>query len=98
MLALSACNKLSDVDKDADSVPQAVATPLGQPYTRDSSGNVTVTARAGAEVVLSGKDSLKSADDTGYPILGFTWKQDATDTARSAGDQPYFKYGFFYDA
>src|SRR5689334_22868805 len=82
VLLISGCSKWSDVGNESVTIPQAMASTLGQPYTRDSSGNITTTVRAGADVVLSAKDSRKSADDTGYPLLSFKWEQLATDTAK----------------
>jgi len=79
----SACSKLSDVGKESpQAVPQAKASTLALPYTRDANGNITASARAGSDVVLSGKDSLKSPDDTGLPILDFKWEQSSTDNVK----------------
>lgn len=80
VLVIGGCSKLSDVGKQPEAVPQAKASALSQPFTRDDNGNMTLTVRAGADVVLSGKDSLKSPDDTGLPLLNFKWEQSSGDS------------------
>lgn len=80
VFTLGACSKLSDVGQQQQVEPQAKASALSQPFTRDDSGNITLTVRAGADVVLSGKDSLKSPDDTGLPLLNFKWEQSTSDS------------------
>ena len=83
LLLQAGCSKLSDVGKQPQAVPQAKASTLGLAYTRDNDGNITTTVRSGSDVVLSGKDSLKSPDDSGLPILYFKWEQSASDTAKA---------------
>ncbi|HEX2585739.1 MAG TPA: hypothetical protein VHL14_11430, partial [Steroidobacteraceae bacterium] len=79
----SGCGKFSDVGKESpQAVPQAKASTLGQAYSRDANGNITAVARAGSDVVLSGKDSLKSPDDTGLPVLDFKWEQVSSDAVK----------------
>jgi hypothetical protein len=71
MFLLAGCGGLSDVgsqDKDK-TPPQAVITVVGQPSTV-ASGKVTVQARSGGEILLSGKDSV----ETVLPILTFDWQ------------------------
>ena len=67
-LWLGACG-LSDTGHQTAHAPQAVATVIGQSFTRDSSGTVSTTVRSQSEVFLSGKDS--EAGDK--PILSFQW-------------------------
>lgn len=77
-LGLTACGGLSDVgqQENADTPPQAVVTVIGQPSTV-SGDKVTVMARSGAELLLSGKDSKEFV----VPILEFKW-QPLNDEAR----------------
>jgi hypothetical protein len=75
VLTLAACNKISQVGQLPESVPTAKAATVGQEYTTDSSGVLHTTVRAGADVVLSGGDSLSNASDTGIPVISWTWTQ-----------------------
>ena len=75
LAALSACSKYSHVGYQSEPAPHAVAVTIGEPFTNDSSGNLQATVRAGGEVVLSGKDSEKGANDTGVPLINFKWEQ-----------------------
>ncbi|HTE41101.1 MAG TPA: hypothetical protein VK629_09730, partial [Steroidobacteraceae bacterium] len=72
--ALVACDG-GGYDESDEPEPRAVATAIGQEFSTDSSGMMRTTTRAGAEIVLSGKDSSKGADDRGLPIIQFRWKQ-----------------------
>src|SRR5712671_68015 len=74
---LTACG-LSDVGNQEEPAPKAVATALAQPFTIDSTGTMNTTVRAGADVILSGKESQKGADDTGVPLINFVWAQVPT--------------------
>ncbi|HEY6642854.1 hypothetical protein [Povalibacter sp.] len=67
----SACGGLSDVgdQERADTPPDAVVTVIGQPSTL-SGQTITVKARAGSELLLSGKDSK----ETILPIVTFDWQ------------------------
>lgn len=75
MVMLAACNKISQVGQLPQGTPTASAATIGQSYTTDSSGVMHTTVRAGADVVLTGVDSLSNADDTGVPIISWTWTQ-----------------------
>jgi hypothetical protein len=68
LIALSGCGGSPGDDSSAE--PSAVATVIGQRFTKQASGNSAVTVRSGAEVTLTGKDS----DDIDGPILRFDWK------------------------
>ncbi|HEY4366082.1 MAG TPA: hypothetical protein VGN07_02525 [Steroidobacteraceae bacterium] len=70
-LLLAACGGLSDVGSQdkSQTPPDAVVTVLGQPSTV-SAGKVTLHARSGSELLLSGKDSV----ETTLPILTFDWQ------------------------
>lgn len=71
-LLLAGCGGLSDVgEQEKDKTPpQVVITVIGHPATT-SNGKVIVQARAGGEVLLSGKDSI----ETILPILTFDWQR-----------------------
>jgi mono/diheme cytochrome c family protein len=73
-LGLAACDQ-SGYDAEDEPTPIAVATTLGQAFTTDANGVMSTTVRAGAEVVLSGKESGKGAADTGVPLIKFEWTQ-----------------------
>lgn len=75
LVIVSSCSKLSHVGDQSEPTPHAVATTIGESYTRDGSGNLQATVRAGSEVVLTGKDSEKGDDDTGVPLVNFKWEQ-----------------------
>ncbi|HMN43931.1 MAG TPA: hypothetical protein PKE27_05135 [Povalibacter sp.] len=70
-ICLAACSGLSDVgnQESSDTPPDAIVTVIGQPSTR-SGETVTVKARAGSELLLSGKDSR----ETILPIVSFDWQ------------------------
>lgn len=60
----------SDVDDQPDTPPVAKAVVVGNAFQTDGDTDaITTTARAGSEVVLTGKESI-TLDD---PILSFTW-------------------------
>jgi hypothetical protein len=95
VLALSACNKLSQVGRLPQGTPMAAAATVGQPYTTDSSGVMHTTVRAGADVVLSGANSQNGADDTGVPIISWYWQQlnpgaNAVDLIKRSNDTSSF--------
>jgi hypothetical protein len=75
VLALAACSKLSQVGNLPQATVKAAAATVGQPYTTDSSGVMHTTVRAGADVVLTGVDSETMPDDTGVPVIAWTWSQ-----------------------
>lgn len=64
----------SDVGDQEEPQPEAIAVVIGQPFTSNASG-VQTKVRAGAEVMLSGKESRKGEDDAGLPIISFDWEQ-----------------------
>jgi hypothetical protein len=70
-LASSACSKWSSVGSLPDSPPTAVAGTIGEPFTADGSGDIHATVRAGANVVLSGSDSVRGTT----AILDWKWEQ-----------------------
>lgn len=75
LLPLMSCSKLSDVGEQDEPTPKAVATSIGQPFTLDSNGVMNTTVRAGSEVLLTGKESEKGANDSGVPLINFNWAQ-----------------------
>jgi hypothetical protein len=64
----------SKVGEQREPQPEAVAVVVGQSFSSTATG-VQTKVRAGAEVVLSGKESRKGDDDTGVPIIRFEWRQ-----------------------
>lgn len=70
-ICLAACSGLSDVgnQESSDTPPDAMITVIGQPSTRTGE-TLTVKARAGSELLLSGKDSR----ETILPIVSFDWQ------------------------
>lgn len=79
VLLLAGCDQLSSVGNLEEPAPRAVATSIGEAFEADSSGNMTMTVRAGSDVVISGKESRKGADDEGVPLIAFQWQQDSSD-------------------
>ncbi len=77
--ALSACNS-SSAGKLTEPMPTAVVMTIGQPFVVVGTGGLTTTVRAGADVVLTAKNSYKGANDTGVPIIDFAWKRIDTGT------------------
>ena len=71
VLSLAACGGLSDVgeQENADTPPDAVVTVIGHASTMNGQ-TLTVKARAGGELLLSGKDSR----ETILPIVSFEWQ------------------------
>ncbi|HET9268031.1 MAG TPA: hypothetical protein VFO31_07690, partial [Vicinamibacterales bacterium] len=65
---LTGCSGSSDVGDQKAPPPVAWAKALNQPFT-GADGDITVTARAGSEVFLTGKDS----DGGELPVLDWTW-------------------------
>lgn len=55
--------------------PQAVVTPIGHKATQ-SNGTATITVRSGADVLLSGKDTVTGA----AALTSFAWSQNSADT------------------
>jgi hypothetical protein len=79
VLALGGCDQLSSVGTLKEPAPRAIATSIGEQFQADDNGDMTLTVRAGAEVVISGKESRKGDDDQGVPLIAFDWQQDAGD-------------------
>ncbi len=75
VLMLAGCSKISQVGRLPEGTPTAVAATVGQAYTTDGSGVMHTTVRAGADVVLTGVDSLSSSDDSGVPIVSWVFAQ-----------------------
>lgn len=74
-LALGACNDVSQVGNLPQGTPVASAATVGQPFTTDATGVMHTTVRGGADVVLSGVNSQTVPDNTGIPIISWTWEQ-----------------------
>lgn len=72
--ALASCGG-SGAKTSAGPMPTAVIVTIGQPFVVAGTGGLTTTVRAGADVVLSAKNSFKGANDTGVPIIDFAWKR-----------------------
>ncbi|NRB38801.1 MAG: hypothetical protein HRU20_10090 [Pseudomonadales bacterium] len=72
LVSLSACDNLSNVDKQEDALPIASATVIGAVLSASNNeSQKRYTVRAGSEVLLSGKDS-EGVDD---PLFQFNWRQ-----------------------
>jgi mono/diheme cytochrome c family protein len=70
---LAGCGGSNVGDQD-EPQPEAVAVVIGQAFNAAAAG-VQTKVRAGAEVLLSGKESRKGDNDEGVPILRFEWTQ-----------------------
>lgn len=68
---MSGCSNWSQVGKLPESGPTALPVFVGQVFTTDASGNAAATVRAGAQVILSGTESI----DGSTPIFAWDWAQ-----------------------
>jgi hypothetical protein len=96
MLLLAACHDFSQVGQLTQPTPTAVVATVAQPFTTDSSGVLHTTVRAGADVVLTGTSSHKGENNTGVPIISYTWQQlnpgaDAVDLIQRTPDTVSFR-------
>jgi hypothetical protein len=72
--SISGCSKWSQVGTLPNTGPSAQPAFAGQAFTTDANGNVAATARAGAQVVLSGTESEEGTT----PIFAWTWTQPSS--------------------